>query len=51
MKDLIRDRSSTACIKSYMKFQEKEKELNKYFYNSKSAVHEALCGEGCNSAK
>ena len=46
VKDLLRHYESGKCINDYLKFTAKEKELNRSFYDSQTAVHNALCGEG-----
>lgn len=45
VKDLLRHYESGKCIDGYSKFTDKEKELNSVFYESQTAVHNALCGE------
>ncbi len=45
MKDLLRHYKSGKCIDGYSKFTDKEKELSRVFYDSQTAVHNALCGE------
>ena len=45
MKDLLRHYETKKCAESYLKFTNKEKDLNRKFYDAQSAVHNALCGE------
>lgn len=45
VKDLVRCHKSGTYIDGYSKFKDKEKELNWAFYDTKTAVHDALCGE------
>ena len=45
MKDLLRHYASEKYIDGYTKFTDKEKELNRIFYDSQASVHSALCGE------
>lgn len=44
VKDLVRRFKSGPHIDSYSKFGAKDKELNEVFYETRAAVHAALCG-------
>lgn len=45
MKDLLRHYETKNCADSYLKFTEKEKDLNRVFYDAQSGVDTALCGK------
>ena len=45
VKDLVRHYKSGAYIDGYSKFTQADRELNQVFYDAKTAVHTALCGE------